>query len=380
MRTVDFLLSSANSGPSSSSSSFGGRIAGAFGLVCAAMLSFVSNAGCVPAPNSGGGKTTATQSLSPNQADAAKQIVGGSGSGGKKLTKVALQLNWYPEAEHGGFYAAQVQGIYEKYGLDVEIRAGGRSLLVPQELVLNRIQFGVANADDVLVARNQDVPMVALMAPIQDGPRCLLTRKDSGIDSFDKLKNVKLQIDSTRPYVPFLKSRGLLDPSVEVIPYQGSVSLLVAEKNIACQGYNFSEPYMARKQGVDVNELMLSEVGYNPYASLLVTTDAYYQSNRELCEKMRQASIEGWQAYLDSPDAANVVILKNNKQGMEKEALDYGVEALKKLCLPDGAVSVTGQMSAERWLELATTLTELGLIDKNKQSPDVAASKAYVAF
>ena len=32
------------------------------------------------------------------------------------LTKVALVLNWYPEAEHGGYYAAKVHGIFEKYG------------------------------------------------------------------------------------------------------------------------------------------------------------------------------------------------------------------------------------------------------------------------
>ena len=39
--------------------------------------------------------------------------------------KVVLMLNWYPEAEHGGFYAAKVHGIYDRYGLDVEIRPGG---------------------------------------------------------------------------------------------------------------------------------------------------------------------------------------------------------------------------------------------------------------
>lgn len=344
--------------------------------IASALLAFC---GCVPEQNQSGGKSGGSSNNTSEQIDASEGLAEGVPADAK-LTKVVLQLNWYPEAEHGGFYAAQVQGIYRKYGLDVEVRAGGKSLLVPQELVLNRIQFGVANADDVLIARNQDVPMVALMAPIQDGPRCLLTRKDSGIDTFEKLQNVKLQIDSSRPYVPFLKSKNLLHPSVEVVPYQGSVSLLVAEKNVACQGYNFSEPFMARKQGVEVNELMLSDVGYNPYASLLVTTDSYYQSHRDICEKMRQASIEGWQAYLDSPEAANEVILKNNKQGMEKDALDYGVEALRKLCLPEGTPKVTGQMSEERWLELATTLGELKLIDTSKQSASDAAAKAYIKF
>ena len=36
---------------------------------------------------------------------------------GKSLTKVTLQLNWFPEAEHGGYYAALVHGFFAAEGL-----------------------------------------------------------------------------------------------------------------------------------------------------------------------------------------------------------------------------------------------------------------------
>jgi NitT/TauT family transport system substrate-binding protein len=287
-------------------------------------------------------------------------------------TKVALLLNWYPEAEHGGFYAAQVHGIYEKYGLEVDIQPGGKTTVVPQSLALGRVQFGVANADDVLIARNQDVKLVALMAPIQDGPRCIMVRADSGITSFEQLKNITLQIDSARPYVPFLKSKGLLDDSVKLAPYFGSVAQLVAGPGYAAQGYNFSEPFMARQQGVEVNQLMMSEIGYNPYASLLVATSDYATANGDVCKRMVQASAEGWVKYLSDPGQTNEAILKANKQGLEKAALEFGVEALKPLCMKDGEPSRVGQMSLERWKQLADTLVELKLIDRAKV--DVNAS------
>ena len=44
---------------------------------------------------------------------------------GKSLTPVTLQLNWFPEAEHGGYYAALVHGFFANEGLDVEIIPGG---------------------------------------------------------------------------------------------------------------------------------------------------------------------------------------------------------------------------------------------------------------
>ncbi len=332
------------------------------------------------APKAGpeaGNKGFAEQSLNKEQSENAAEILGDAKpadtKSGKK-DKVSLLLNWYPEAEHGGFYAAQVHGIYEKYGLDVEIRPGGKTTVVAQELVLGRVQFGVANADDVLMARSQDVPMVALMAPIQNGPRCIMVRRDSGITSFAELKNMKLQIDASRPYVPFLKSKGFLTQGVDIVPYFGSVAQLVSEKGVGTQGYSFSEPFMARQQGVEVVELMMSEIGYNPYCSLLVATESQLNQQEDLCKRMAQASIEGWKKYLQSPSESNDVILSKNKQGLAKNALEFGVEALKPLCIPKGTdESAVGAMTAERWNELSETLSSLKLIDATKAS----VSKAY---
>ena len=196
----------------------------------------------------------------------------------------------------------------------------GRRRWFRQELEMGRVQFGVANADDVLMARSQNVPLVALMAPIQNGPRCIMVRKDSGITSFEDLKNMKLQIDSSRPYVPFLKSKGFLGQGVQIVPYFGSVAQLVSEKGVGAQGYSFSEPFMARQQGVEVVELMMSEIGYNPYCSLLVATESQVAKQDDVCKRMVQASVEGWKKYLQSPKESNEVILSKNKQGLEKNA------------------------------------------------------------
>ncbi len=297
-----------------------------------------------------------------------------------KKDKIALLLNWYPEAEHGGFYAAKVHGIYESYGLDVEIRPGGKTTVVPQELALGRIQFGVGNADDVLVSRNQDVPLVALMAPIQKGPRCIMVRKDSGITSFDQLRNITLQVDPARPYVPFLKSKGYLGDKVELVPYFGSVAQLVAGPGFATQGYTFSEPFVARQQGVEVTELMMSEIGYNPYASLLVSTESYVAANDDICRRMVQASIEGWKKYLKQSTETNALIVSQNKQGLEKNALDFGVEALKPLCYgATGEDTAIGQMTDDRWQELATTLDSLHIISASKVNVQKAFTRKYLS-
>ncbi len=293
----------------------------------------------------------------------------------KKSTgdKISLVLNWYPEAEHGGYYAALVHGIFEKHGLNVEIRPGGKTTIVPQELTLGRIQFGIGNADDVLMAREQKAALTALMAPMQDGPRCIMVREDSGIVSFADLKNITLQIDPARPYVPFMKKQGLLAENVKTVPYFGTVAQLISDPRTAQQAYNFSEPFMAEQQGVKVRNLMMSEIGYNPYASVLIATEDYIRLHPNITKRMVKACIEGWAKYLEDGRETNAYILKQNREGMTEEALAYGVDKLKSLCLPNGFDPANlGTMSAERWETLTKQLVELELI-----SEQVKAESAY---
>ena len=281
--------------------------------------------------------------------------------------KVKLLLNWYPEAEHGGFYAALVHGIYEKHGLDVEVLPGGRTSAVTPELVLGRVQFGVGNADDVLLARSEESKLVAVFAPLQTGPRCIMVREDSGITSFEQLKNIKLEADTGRPFVPFLKSKNLLDSSVQIVPYFGSIAQLISGPGTAQQAYSFSEPFLAEQQGVKVRNLMLADVGWNPYACCLLVTDDYLAQQPDLVQRMVSASLEGWQQYLRDPGKTNEYILSQNQQGMTREALAYGVRALRNLCLPEGMdESQLGSMTADRWSNLFQQMVELKLIDPTR--------------
>ncbi len=284
--------------------------------------------------------------------------------------KVVLMLNWYPEAEHGGFYAAQQNGIFEAYGLDVEIRAGGPNAPVAQELVTGRVQFAIGNADDVLLFRNEDVPVVALMAPIQNTPRCVLVREDSGVTKLSELAGLVLQANTGRPFLSFMQAEGLLS-GVQVVPYSGTVAKLVSDKGTAIQAYSFSEPFMAQEQGVAVRKLMLSDIGFNPYASCLLATESYVKDNRDLVGRMVVACREGWKQYFEAPEQANAAILAANAHGMTAEALAFGVAELKPLCLPDTMTpEQIGQMSSARWTQLVEQFSKLRLIDAAKVSAD----------
>lgn len=280
--------------------------------------------------------------------------------------QVTVQLNWYPESEHAGVFAAQAGGMYSKAGLNVTIRPGGQGTRIGPELAAGRVQFAFANADDVVLFRQEGVDAVAVMAAMQNHPRCILVRADSGVEKFEDLKGMILQRQPGRPFLAFLESRGLLE-GVQLVPYSGSVAGLVSGKNTAIQAYSFAEPMLVQQQGVETRSLMVSDLGWNPYSSLLVTTGDLIRENPELVRDFVQASVAGWQSYLQNPEAAHKAILAVNAEGMTEEALQFGYDGLKKLALPDGfAVEQVGTMSSQRWETLVNQMTELDLVDPGK--------------
>lgn len=274
-------------------------------------------------------------------------------------TTVTVQLNWYPEAEHGGVYQAFADGTYTQEELAVSIQPGGRATPVAPELELERVQFAFANADDVIVYRRQGLDIVAVLAAMQDSPRCILVREESGVDSLSGLAGMTLQRQTGRPFLQFMRAQGVLE-GVQEVPYHGSVSQLVADPKVAIQAYSFAEPLLAEQQGVKVKRLMVSDLGWNPYSSVLITTGKLIREQPELVRRFVQATKIGWQNYLTAPTKGNDAILAANEHGMTAEALEFGSRELRELAMPnDLELQSVGQMSLERWTILVQQMDEL---------------------
>ncbi len=307
-------------------------------FVLVALLMVMIHAGC----GSGGSKPRET-----------------SPSGDPALRPVSLQLNWYPEAEHGGFYAALVHGYYREAGLNVTIVPGGTDAPVLQQIGRRAVTFAVINADNILFGRAQQVPVVALMAPLQTSPRCLIVHESSGIRGFEDLKNMTIAMSPGAAFAQYLRYKLPLE-GVRIVAYSGNVAQFLLDKNFAQQGYVFSEPFIARKEGGDPKVLMVSNLGFNPYTSLLCAHDELPREDPQLVRKMVAASVRGWARYIESPDETNAYIHRVNPQ-MDLDILAYGAATLRALVLDESAREHgVGTMSPARWHSLADQLVESG--------------------
>ncbi|MEQ9407245.1 MAG: ABC transporter substrate-binding protein [Fuerstiella sp.] len=322
------------------------------------VLCFLAVAGCAADSETSSGKQTGAE---------------GETAG----TAVTLALNWYAEAEHGGYFAAQELGFLKDAGLNVQIRQGGPGAptVVIQELAAGRIAFAVSSADMVVLARAKGVPVVAVAAPLQHSPRCIMVHESSGIVSLQDLKDVELAISDSRPFALWMKKQLPLT-NVTMVPYAGQVGEFVLKQNFAQQGYVFSEPFIARENGSDPKVLMVSDIGFDPYSSLLVTTESMIRDQPDLVTSMVQASVQGWDAYLSDPEQTNQAIHRENDD-MSLSALAYGVDAMRPLCQPDEGVPLCG-MTLERWTTLVQQIEELGETDPGAVTPAECFTTAFL--
>jgi len=291
--------------------------------------------------------------------------------------KVSLALNWFPEAEHGGFYAADVHGHFADAGLDVTIVPGGPGAPVLQEVATGKVMFGVSTAERVLLGRAQGADVVALMAALQDSPRCIMVHEKSGIRKLKDLRGLTLAVGTGSPTAEFLKTQLPLE-DVEIVPYSGNVAEFLINENFAQQAYVFSEPFVAEKNGGDPHCLMISELGFNPYTSLLITTSEAIAEHPELVQKMVTASVRGWQAYLETPVETNRDINRQNPE-MDLDILAFGAESMRELCVNEStSKSKLGRMTLDRWRTLTEQLEATGLIDQGVVEPQAAFTLQFL--
>jgi NitT/TauT family transport system substrate-binding protein len=275
--------------------------------------------------------------------------------------EVELALNWFPEAEHGGYFAALVHGYYKEAGLTVKILPGGPSAAVPQRVASGRATFGIENADRALMARAQEADVVALMAPLQKSPRAIMVHAASKFQRIEDLADVTLAVNSGATWVAYLRKKNLLK-NVRMVPYSGNVAQFLVNENYAQQAYVFSEPFFAEEKGAAVRCLLVAETGYNPYTSMLITRGEVLKNRPEMVRRFVAASLRGWKTYLEKPDETNRYIHEINPE-VGLDILAFGAKSLRPLCStgPPGPDRL-GEMTATRWKLLADQLIEADVL------------------
>jgi NitT/TauT family transport system substrate-binding protein len=279
---------------------------------------------------------------------------------------VNFGTDWKAEAEHGGFYQAIASGIYQRHGLEVNLRPGGPQVNHAQLLAAGVLDFNIASNSFVpLNFARETIPMVAIAAVFQKDPSVLIAHPGQGNDSLAQLKGKPIMIGSDTRVTSwqFLKQKfGYTDDQVR--PYTFSVAPFLADPKAIQQGYVTSEPFIIEKEGVQPVVMLLADAGYTSYGALIETSQKLAHDKPDLVQRFIDASIEGWYSYLNGDPTPGNALIKRDNPEMTDALIAYGIDKMKKNGVVDSGDAKTngiGAMNEARWRDFFATMAKAGL-------------------
>jgi NitT/TauT family transport system substrate-binding protein len=282
--------------------------------------------------------------------------------GGTGPYPFSLQLNWVPEPEFGGYYAARAMGAFKDEGLDVDIRPGGPGVPVMQMVAAGQVEFGITSADSLLVARERGVDVVAIFALYQTFPEGIMVHAERGLKSLAEVfEGGTLAMEAGTPFQRLLAKRYGLQ-KIKAVPYSNNLGPFLNDPQFAQQCFITAEPIAARRAGARPQIFPISDVGYNPYSGVLFTLRKTVAEHPDQVAALVRAVRRGWQSYLEDPALTNQIMQGLNPT-MDPATFTEAAEIQKPLIRGnDQPAKVLGSMALERWKTLAEQLREVELI------------------
>ena len=292
------------------------------------------------------------------------------------LTKVSVALDWFPWSNHSGLFIAQERGYFAAEGLDVEIFTPGDPSTVLQTVASGRDDFGISYQTEVLIAREQDVPVVSIMALVQHPLNSVMALKESGIAEPKDLAGKTIGwpgIPSDEPLLDtMLKSQGKSLDDVKLVNVGFDlVPALIGKKVDAVVGaYWVHESISATNQGFALNIMRMEEYGVPDFYELvIVTSEEKIDKEPDLVERFVRGVTRGYQDAIADPQDA-VQLLKQLKPEVDLAIESPGVDLLAPLWASDQGVF--GWQEESRWTDFALWMKENGLL-----SSEVDAQAAF---
>lgn len=276
---------------------------------------------------------------------------------------VTVRLKWLHQSQFAGYYVAEQEGFYKEEGLNVRLIPGGAETPSIQIVAGGSEQFGISGMAQLIEARKQGIPVVALATTYRKNP-LIWFGIDESIQTPQDLvgKKVGLTVGSNSDLLfrAMLKKNGVDIEDINIVPVKYDLSLLLERAIDMYEGYLTDQPISAELAGYKTYILNPSDYGIYFYGDTLFTTEKMIQEYPDLVRRFTRATLKGWQfAYDNSEKAVDYVLMYSDQLNREQEIL--GMKASLELIQPDDKPIGTIEMDVVE--QMQDLLVEYGIIE-----------------
>ena len=244
---------------------------------------------------------------------------------GGDLTPVKLQLQWLPQGQFAGYFAAQELGYFEEEGLDVEIIPSGGDI-VPQDALANGdVDYAIAWVPKVLGSIEQGANLTDIAQIFQRSGTLQVSMADSGIDSVADFEGKKIGswgFGNEWEIFAAMAAEGLDATTVQIITQDFNMNAFLQGDIDAAQAMTYNEyAQLLETVNPDTGELYQPEdfnvISYEETEGAMLQ-DAIWADTARLADdtdyqdttvKFLKAVIRGWVYAAENPQEASEITI-----------------------------------------------------------------------
>lgn len=280
----------------------------------------------------------------------------GNGAGeNKDLEKVTFVLDWTPNTNHTGLYAALEKGYYEEAGLDVEIvqpPEDGAVVLVAS----GKAQFGISFQDSMAAALAGDeaLPITAVASVIQHNTSGIISRAGEGMDRPKGLEghsyatwNGAIELATLEEV---MKADGGDFSKVDLIPSTVTDEVSALKTNSVDSIWIFYAwaGVKTELEGMETDYFEFADIDpvFDYYTPVIISGDKYLEEHPETAKAFLEATSKGYAFAMENPEEA-AEILCGDAPELDQELVLASQKYLADQYQADAPY--WGYMDAERW-------------------------------
>jgi NitT/TauT family transport system substrate-binding protein len=284
------------------------------------------------------------------------------------LRPVTILFGFIPNVQFAPFYVADSKGYYAEEGLEVAFDYNFETDVVQQAATWpdSDVEFALGSGLSVLLARQQELPIVMTMLQYQEFPVVLFSKGEQTLQTPQDLAGKSIGIPG-RFGASYYGLQAILyasDISEDALDIEevgfNQLPLILEDRIEVATGYAMNEPVKLREEGVAVSTLRVAE--YFPLVSDgILTSERLLAEEPEVVRGFVRASLRGLRDTLNAPDEAFELSLPAVGED-EIESLDFE-RAVLQASLPYWDAERLGASDPQKWEQTHQFLLDLGLLD-----------------
>jgi NitT/TauT family transport system substrate-binding protein len=295
------------------------------------------------------------------------------------LTKVNLPMGYIPNIQFAPFYVAVEKGYFKDAGIEIEFdykfETDGVSLVGAGEL-----PFAVVSGEQVLLAREQGLPVTYVAAWYQQYPVSVVAKSEADVIVPQDLKGKKIGLPGLFG-ANYIGLRALLNAgklteeevTLDAIGFN-QVELVAAGQQDIIVGYSANEPIQLRSQGIAVTEIRVADYVQLAANGLLASEDVI-EENPELVRSFLGAFLKGLKDTIDDPDDAFAVSESYIPNFSDLDAIVQ--KQVLKISVEQWKTDRLGYSEPGAWENMQDVLLDMGLITE-KQDLSKAFTNEFI--